>query len=162
MAHYTSFATPSRALSRPPRTGHFSAPIARQVEVVRRLFEAFEGRDLNGALELLDPEVRFFPVTAQVARDGRPYEGHAGIREYFLDAVELWEELELVPLEYQAVVGVVVVIGEVRARARAGGYTAPVVWTWKLRGERVVEGSIHSDLSCAREALGITSAARHG
>jgi ketosteroid isomerase-like protein len=160
MAPYTSVATPSRTLSRIPRTGRFSAPIARQVEVVRRLFDAFERRDVDGALELLDPDIRFFSVTAHLAGDGRPYEGHAGIREYFLDAVELWEELELVPLEYQAVVGVVVVIGEVRARAGAGGYTAPVVWTWKLRGERVVEGSIHSDLSCAREALGLTSGAR--
>jgi ketosteroid isomerase-like protein len=129
------------------------------VEVVRRLFEAFERRDVEAALELLDPNVKFSSVTAHVARDGRPYEGYAGIREYFTDALELWEELELVPLEYQAVIGVVVVIGEVRARTQTGEFTAPVVWTWKLRGERVLEGSIHSDLSRARDALGMTSTA---
>jgi ketosteroid isomerase-like protein len=162
MVPYTSLATASRSVARGPRTGRFSAPIARQVDVVKRLFEAFERRDIEAALELLDPDIRLFPVTAQLAREGRPYEGHAGIREYFRDAVELWDELELVPLEYQAVVGVVVVIGEVRARARMGEFTAPVVWTWKLRGERVVEGSIHSDLTCAREALGMTSGARAG
>lgn len=160
MSPHTTFATPSPTVP-PARTGRFSAPIARQVEVVRCLFEAFERRDLEAALELLDPGISFFPVTAQVARDGRPYEGHAGIREYFRDAVELWEEVELVPLEYQAVVGVVVVIGEVRARARTSEFTAPAVWTWRLSGERVIEGSVHSDLACAREALGMTGRA-HG
>ena len=159
MSPYTTFPAPLRIAPR-ARTGRFSAPIARQVEVIRRLFEAFERRDVDGALELLDADIRFFPVTAHLARDGRPYAGHAGIREYFRDAVELWEELELVPLEYQAVVGVVVVIGEVRARARTSEFAAPAVWTWRLRGERVIEGSVHSDLSCAREALGVTNGAR--
>jgi ketosteroid isomerase-like protein len=143
-----------RDLDRRVVTGRFSAPIARQVEVVRRIFDAFERRDFAAALEHFDPSVRFLPVTAHLARDGRPYEGHEGIREYSRDVLELWEELELRPLEYQAVVGVVVVIGEVRARGATGEFRAPAVWTWKLDGDRIVEGSVHSDLGTARAALG--------
>jgi len=157
MSSHTSFAAPVRQIAPRARTGRFARPVAQQVEVVMRLFDAFERRDLEATLALLDADVRFTPVTAQIARGGRPYEGHAGIREYVRDALALWEEIELVPLEYQAVVGVVVVIGEVRARA-SSEFRAPVVWTWKLRGERVIEGRVHSDLECARAALGEVAA----
>lgn len=134
----------------------FSAPIARQVDVVRRVFEAFAGRDIEGVIGLCDPDVRFVPVTAQVARDGEAYEGHEGLRQYGRDVLALWEELELLPREYQAVVGVVVVIGEVHGRGGGGEFSAPVVWTWRLRGEKIVEGIVHSGLSAPREALGIS------
>ena len=93
-------------------------------------------------------------MTAHFAREGRAYEGHEGLREYQRDVLELWEDLELLPLEYQAVVGVVVVIGNVHVRGPTSEFRAPVVWTWKLRGDRIVEGSVHSDLRSARAALG--------
>jgi ketosteroid isomerase-like protein len=124
--------------------GSAASPIARQVEVVKRLFEAFARRDVEGALPLLDPGVRFLPITAHVAREGKAYEGHAGIREYVADVAALWDQVDLVPLEFEAVLGVVVVIGEVHARGPAGELRAPVVWTWKLRDGRVVEGCVHA------------------
>ncbi len=152
----TPYPSPPLASEHRLRRVHVAAapasPIARQVELVKQLFDAFERRDVEGALALLDPDVRFTPVTAHLARDGQPYVGHAGIREYIDDVAALWNELELVPLEYEAVMGVVVAIGEVRARAN-GELRAPVVWTWKLRDGLVVEGSVHSDLESARTAL---------
>ena len=131
-----------------------ASPIGRQVEQVKLLFEAFERRDVEAALALMDPDVRFMPVTAQIMRGGRPYEGHEGIREYHEDVAAIWEELELVPVEYQAVAGVVVVIGEVRGRAD-GELRAPAIWTWELRNGLIVEGSVHSALESARAALGV-------
>ena len=121
---------------------------------MKRLFEAFERRDVDAALALLDPEIKLLPVTAQVTRGGRPYEGHAGVREYLEDVGRIWDELELVPAAFEAVVGVVVVIGEVRARGSAGEVRQSTVWTWRLRDELIVEGSVHSDLAAARQALG--------
>jgi ketosteroid isomerase-like protein len=128
--------------------------IDRQIELVKRLFEAFERRDVDAALALLDPEIKLLPVTAQVTRGGRPYEGHAGVREYIEDVERVWDELELVPGAFEAVVGVVVVIGEVRARGPAGEVRQSTVWTWRLRDERIIEGSVHSDVDAARQALG--------
>jgi ketosteroid isomerase-like protein len=137
--------------------------IARQIELVERLFEAFERRDVEAALALLDPAVKLLPVTAQVTRGGRPYEGHAGVREYVEDVGRLWDELELVPAEFEAVVGAVVVIGEVRAQGPAGEVRQPTVWSWRVRDELIVEGSVHSDLDAAREALGLGApGAQHG
>jgi ketosteroid isomerase-like protein len=128
--------------------------IDRQIELVKRVFEAFAQRDVDAVLELLDPEIVLLPVTAQVTRGGRPYEGHDGVREYVEDVGRIWDELELVPSAFEAVVGVVVVIGEVRARGPAGEVRQSTVWTWRLRDDRIVEGSVHSDLDAARQALG--------
>jgi ketosteroid isomerase-like protein len=151
----TSTPTSTRPETLPGRVNErSSAQIARQVEIVKLLFDAFARRDVDAALELMDPKIRFMPMTAKFAHEGRPYEGHAGIREYFEDAEALWQKLELVPFEYQAVVGAVVVIGEVHGRGANGELRAPAVWTWKLRGQRIVEGSIHSDPASARKALG--------
>jgi ketosteroid isomerase-like protein len=145
---------PERASRRTNRDRVQESPIGLQVELVKRLFEAFARRDVEAALELLAPDVRFMPITAHAARGGEPYVGHAGIREYFEDVAALWQELDLVPLEYEAVLGVVVVIGEVHARGPSGELRAPAVWTWMLRNGLIVEGSVHSDVNSALEALG--------
>jgi ketosteroid isomerase-like protein len=138
-------------------TQRLTSPIARQVALVERLFEAFARRDVDAVLELMDPCVRFMPVTAHMARGGKAYEGHDGIRQYLADASALWLELELLPRDFQAVLGVVVVIGEVRARGPAGEIRTPTVWTWKLHGDLIVEGTVHADLDPPRQALGYPS-----
>jgi ketosteroid isomerase-like protein len=145
---------PDRDLRKSNRDRVQESPIGLQVELVRRLFEAFGRRDVEAALELLDPDVRFMPVTAHASRGGEAYVGHAGIREYFEDVAALWQELDLVPLEFEAVLGVVVVIGEVHARGPSHELRAPAVWTWMLRDGLIVEGSVHSDVASALAALG--------
>jgi ketosteroid isomerase-like protein len=128
--------------------------VPRNIEVVKRLFEAFARRDVEAVVALARPDVKLLPVTAHLARGGRAYEGHAGIREYMADASRLWEELELVPIQYEAVVDAVVAIGEVRARGAGGELRQPTVWTWKLRDGLIVDGRVHSDVKAARQALG--------
>jgi ketosteroid isomerase-like protein len=128
--------------------------VPHNVEVVKRLFEAFARRDVEAVVALAHPDVKILPVTAHIARGGRAYEGRAGIREYMADASRLWEELELVPIQYEAVVNAVVAIGEVRARGAGGELRQPAVWTWKLREGLIVDGRVHSDVKAAREALG--------
>jgi ketosteroid isomerase-like protein len=135
-----------------------TSAVARQVAIVKRLFDAFGRRDVDAALEVLDPDVRFLPVTAHMTREGKAYEGHDGIREYIEDVQRLWQELVLEPGEFQAVLGVVVVIGEVHGRGSGGELNVPVVWTWRLRDDLIVEGNVHSDLATAREALGDVAA----
>ena len=124
---------------------------------VRRLFEAFAQRDRDKALAFLHPQVRLWVVTAAVARDGRPYVGHDGIRQYFDDVDRVWEALDLLPLEFEQVGEAIVVLGEVRARGAAGEIRRPAVWTWRFRDGLVIDGRVDSDLRAAREALGLAS-----
>jgi hypothetical protein len=55
------------------------------VEGTRQLIEAFNRRDLQSYLELMDPELEFIPYEVYI-EGGEPYRGHAGIRRW-------WEEL---------------------------------------------------------------------
>jgi len=121
---------------------------------VRRVFDAFARRDVEGALELVHPQVRLWVVTGAVTREGRPYVGHDGIREYFRDVNRLWRALELRPLELCEFGGAVVVLGEVRARGAAGELRQATAWTWKFRDGLVIDCRVDSDLPAARKALG--------
>jgi ketosteroid isomerase-like protein len=131
---------------------------AERVETVDRVFEAFARRDLDGVLEFLHPQVRLWVVTSTVTRDGRPYVGHAGIREYFADATRIWRELELLPVRFEAVDEAVIVVGEVHARGPAGELRQPAVWSWKFRDGLVIDCRVDSDVTAAREALGDATA----
>ena len=72
-------------------------------ELASQLFAAFNRRDLDGALALVHDEVEFIAPTAEIANDGRPYRGHAGMEKYYADAARVWIELEVMPREYREV-----------------------------------------------------------
>jgi ketosteroid isomerase-like protein len=125
------------------------------VEIVRRLLDAFNRRDVAAILELVDPEMRFVSMTGRLVREGEPYVGPEGLLEYFADAERLWPDLRVEVGQIQAAGDAVVVLGYVHAEAAAGAMRMPVVWTWRLRDGLVTECVVHSDERAARRALGI-------
>jgi ketosteroid isomerase-like protein len=127
---------------------------ADKVGTVSRAFEAFGRRDVPAVLALMHPQVRVWVVTGAVVREGRPYVGHAGIREYFSDVGRLWQSLELHPIETYESGDAVVVLGEVHAWGAAGELRQPTVWTWKFTDGLVIDCRVDSDLTAARDALG--------
>jgi ketosteroid isomerase-like protein len=124
-------------------------------EVVARLFEAFSRRDMDDALELLDPAIVFQPVTAELTRQGEPYRGHDGMRRYMSDVEAVWEELTVHPTRIRAAGDAVVAMGVAAGRARGGGSfeDVPATWMFKFRDDLVVQIQIFSDPGYAREAL---------
>jgi ketosteroid isomerase-like protein len=66
----------------------------RNVEVVRQYIEANRSDDSEASIELgvalTDPGYEYTRVTAAV--DPRTYRGHDGIRRYFSDMAESWQE----------------------------------------------------------------------
>lgn len=126
------------------------------IEVVRRLFDAFSRRDLDAMLELVAPEVEFWAPTASFARSGEPYIGHDGMREYFADVERLWRTLEVVPHDFRDLGDRVLVLGRVYARGE-GGYISdsPAQWLWKLEAGRVVWGRVFTNRSEALAAAGL-------
>lgn len=131
-----------------------SPPTSNDIVAVKRVFDAFARRDLDSALTLIHAHVRLWVVTAAVTRQGGPYVGHDGIREYFRDVDSIWQALELFPHEFEQQRDAVVVTGEVRARGSAGELREPAVWTWQLRDGLVIDCRVDSDLAAARSALG--------
>jgi ketosteroid isomerase-like protein len=127
---------------------------SQHIDTVRRVFGAFARRDLDGALALMHPHVRLWVVTSAVTRGGRPYIGHDGVRRYFEDANRVWDELELRPIEFDAVEDAIIVQGEVHARGPAGALRETAVWTWKFRDDLVIDCRVDSDITAARGAIG--------
>jgi ketosteroid isomerase-like protein len=118
----------------------------RNVDLVCRLFEAFAARDTAALLEIVDSQIEFFGPTATVLNEGRCYRGHDGMRRYLRDADMLWEELLIEPRKLYEVGSHVVVLGQVRARAKDGlEIDTPAAWVWRIEGGRVTWGCAYGD-----------------
>jgi ketosteroid isomerase-like protein len=120
---------------------------------VKAVYGAFARGDVEAALAYVAADVEMRPEgTSRVT--GRPvYRGHDGIRDYFADVARVWPDgLELVPVDYRAVAGSVVVFGQVRAVTEAGPIDVEVVWVWKLRDGLLTSGQVFSTSTAALAA----------
>jgi ketosteroid isomerase-like protein len=123
---------------------------------VEGLFDAFNGRDVERAIELCDPEVEFFPVTAEMARGGQAYLGHHGVREYFADLERVWDELRVTAGEVRKVDDAVLVIGRVVAQEKEHGVRdLPAGWVLRFNGPLVRYGRVYADPREAARELGL-------
>jgi ketosteroid isomerase-like protein len=123
------------------------------MEVVKAMFAAFADRDLDRVLALADPGVEFWAVTGERAGRTGPYRGHAGLREYFRDIGEVWEELRLTPREFRAAGDLILVTGKVSASSRARTVTGSTGWIWRVRDGKVVYGRVYASAAEAIAAL---------
>jgi ketosteroid isomerase-like protein len=127
------------------------------VELVRRLYEAFEAGDIDGMVALTGTEMEFFPqVTASVLKRTEPYRGHDGLRRYFEDAARVWRHLEIIPHEYRDLGDRVLVFGRVYARGE-GGYISdsPAAWLWRIEDGLITWGRVFTSRAEALEAAGL-------
>ena len=91
------------------------------------------------ALECVDPdcEIHLEGTARRVGRD-LPYRGHDGMRQYFADVEEYWDDLQIHAEDYRVVPGSVIVMGHVEATNAEGAFRRSVLWTWRLRDGRAV------------------------
>lgn len=122
--------------------------------LVRRIFDAFNRRDVETVLRMLHRDIVFEPVSGTVMNEGRPYVGHSGVRLYFEHVAEHWQKLQVNPLQTRAAGVAVVTLGQVSGRG-AGGLldAAPTTWVFKFREGLIAQIQIFSDERLARRAL---------
>lgn len=117
--------------------------MADEEQTVRDMLDAFARRDVEGALEHIHPGVELRPyATHGMAGRAEPYRGHDGVRAYFADVAKVWHEFVVIPEDFRAAAGSVVVFGRVRAYNDDTTVDSPVVWVWKLRDELVSSGQV--------------------
>jgi ketosteroid isomerase-like protein len=126
------------------------------IEVVQAVFAAFAERDLEAVLELAAPEIEFIAVTSDYAGRTEPYRGHEGIRQYFRDVAEVWDELRLTPADYRMVGQQVLVTGRVSARSPARVVSGSTGWVWRVRAGKVVWGRVYASAEDAVAAVGLS------
>jgi ketosteroid isomerase-like protein len=127
-----------------------------KTDLVRRAFEAFNSRDIEAALPLMDPGVEFHAPTSELANGGRPYRGHNGMRKYYDDVDDVWQELEVMPAEFRVVEEHVLAFGRVYGRGE-GGYIqdSPAQWVFTIRADLIVCVKVFTNRSAALAEVGL-------
>jgi ketosteroid isomerase-like protein len=123
---------------------------------VERLFDTFTRRDLDAFLDLVHPDVELVLPTAEVAREGRPYLGADGVREYFEDAASIYDELRLIPQLIAEREGCLVVIGRVYARGTTGITDTAAGWVLCHADARVTSLHVYTNRQQALAAGEVT------
>jgi ketosteroid isomerase-like protein len=125
------------------------------VELARRAFEAFAQRDLSGVLDVMDEDVEFLPVTANLTTGGVPYRGHDGLGRYLDDVERVWDELRVYPSEYRDLGDSVVALGRMRGRGGGMIIDRPTGWLWRMRSGKIVFGRVYASHEEALKAAGL-------
>lgn len=118
-----------------------------EVELIERIYAAFNRRDSEEIVAVCDEEMAFFPIgtAEQIGRDA-PYTGPEGLHEYLLDVERAWDELLINPKVVENHGGSLLVRGRVYARSRQLGIRdMPVAWIWEVENGRLVRGEVFRD-----------------
>jgi ketosteroid isomerase-like protein len=103
------------------------------VELVRRLWSAFEQGGIEAVLEIADPDVEWEPYGG----GGVVYHGHDGLRAYMQERRDRGEQTEARLYSAFAKGDCVVARGEVRIRGEHGVVTMQPGWLYEFRDGRL-------------------------
>jgi ketosteroid isomerase-like protein len=126
------------------------------VEIVRRGYEAFNGRDIEGMIDTVDPHARW-DLSERVFNPA-VYEGHDGIRRFIEEIDEVWDHLRLEPLKFIDAGDKVVVSHLVRGRGKGSGVDVelPSTSVYTLRNGKVIESRMYREHGDALQAAGLS------
>ncbi len=129
------------------------------MQIVRRVYEAAARRDPATVLALYDPEVELDMSRLQIVGLMGPdvYRGHEGLRSFFREWHEAWEDIEydfdeLIEAGEQ-VISLVTRHG--RGRRSGAEVELPVALVWTLSAGKVVRVMWFPSVEEAREAVGL-------
>jgi uncharacterized protein len=125
------------------------------VDVVRRIYEAFARDDLTALLESLDPAIECYDRPSRPGAD--VYIGRTGFMRFWQSDRDVFESVLYNPREFTDADDYVVV--PIRQSARGKASKVPVeediVNVWKVRAGKAVELRIYSTEREALEAVGL-------
>ena len=90
---------------------------AENVEIAKRVVDAFNRRDVEGFFKLAVPDFEWFPAMAGTV-EGGGYRGRDGIEKYLADIGEAWEEYRVFAEEFRDLDDRVVMLGRIEGRGR--------------------------------------------
>ena len=130
--------------------------VSGNVEILRRGYEAFARDDLDGLMPLLDEQVEWRnPSDSPVAG---VWHGHQGVRDWFAEVRESFDELRFVPDEFNELPdGRVLVFlrAGVRAKQSDLAIEVPFAHLATIRDGLITHFQMYSDQQRAREEAGL-------
>jgi ketosteroid isomerase-like protein len=112
-------------------------------EIVQQAFEAFSRGDIDGVLELCDPDV----VVRDPQRTGTTFRGPEGVRAFFEEWLENWEEYRSVPVELTEVGDELLVHANQSGKGKLSGIEIDqdLFVVARLRGGKFVEYRLYTN-----------------
>jgi ketosteroid isomerase-like protein len=137
-------------------TDTWQAMSLEHAEVVRKNFEAFNGRDIDAWLTQWHPEGEWYPAMSSHF-DGESHRGHAALRRLAEDYCETWVALTLTAEGITEVGARLLVLGRVRARGKGSGVEIERPWAWivEFRGDKIIRLRAYLDQAEALKAVGL-------
>jgi ketosteroid isomerase-like protein len=126
------------------------------VEKVRAGYEAFTRRDLDAALAYLDPEIEWQQSSA--FPDARTFHGYEGVRQFFEQIFEIFDESDFIPEEIIDLGDQVVVVHRFVGRGQGSRVPVEVSETslWTLRDGKAIRQEAFASRTEALEAAGLS------
>jgi ketosteroid isomerase-like protein len=123
------------------------------VEILRRGYEAFAARGVDGFLEYIHPEFELVTPPG-LALEPQTYRGHEGVRRYFDSFYEAVDEIRVEPDEFIPVGEKVIVPFRLTTRGRSSGIEASMqaVQVCQIRDGKAVRFDIYPTIEEARAA----------
>jgi ketosteroid isomerase-like protein len=125
------------------------------VEVIRRLLDAFERGGLDATLSFYDPDVTW--VVAEDEPEAATLRGYDGLRALLAQWLQAFDELHIDPKEFIDAGEAVVMPYQFRARERSSGseISAPETWVFWLRDGMIIEVREYRHKAEALAAVGV-------
>jgi ketosteroid isomerase-like protein len=124
------------------------------VELVRRVYLAWQAGDLEELLSFVDPEVSWSPVLRFLEGE-RAAVGHQELRRWFRHIRIAYRSLRPLPERFEDHGSRVLVLGRLvgASRLEEGDLDVPVSWVWTVRAGRIVAMQAFLEERAARDAL---------
>src|SRR5262245_28964806 len=141
-----------------PLSARYSVSMSQaNLEMTRRLIDAYNRGDVESFLAEMDPDIEWIPIMAVL--EGRVYRGHDQIRGWLEDIARDWEYFEPCYEEYHDLGDRVLIFGRWRARARASGVVLenqPATWLYEVKDGKAAWMRTFTDRAEALEAAGLS------
>jgi ketosteroid isomerase-like protein len=126
------------------------------VPLVRRLLELLNTGDIEGVLELCDPS--FELDMSERVFNPETYVGHDGIRRFYADVRDIWEDYRWTPEELIDAPPQVVALVAAHGRGRGSGLEIArhIALVWTLDGGRATALRLYTEPERALEAAGVS------
>jgi hypothetical protein len=95
------------------------------IETIVAGMEAWNRHDVETVLQMIEPEAEYVPIEQSVMPR---FTGPEGMREFFSQSMEVWEEFIFTPLAFAPIGDAVVVELDVRGKARSSGIEIEENW----------------------------------
>jgi ketosteroid isomerase-like protein len=125
------------------------------VELSKRVVEAWNRRDVEATIALADDQVVWHPVLEETI-EGQAYRGHAGLRQYYVDLAEQGVESQGELSEYRDLGDRVLGMGRLSFKSSTGvELDSEIACIWRSRSGKCVEAQTWLSHAEALEAAGL-------